>query len=68
MFALLGIVARGTAFTFRYDPTHALDASYRRSSAWRATHTLSRTIVAATASGSLPVSPYGGFCQRFIDP
>jgi cytochrome d ubiquinol oxidase subunit II len=69
--ALLGIVARGSAFTFRhYDPTGALDASY--SAVFRVASLLTPLslglIVAATASGSLPLVPQGGFREQFIDP
>jgi cytochrome d ubiquinol oxidase subunit II len=71
VFALLGIVARGSAFTFRhYDPTAALDTSY--SAIFRIASLLTPLslglIVAATASGNIPLLPYGGFCKQFIDP
>lgn len=71
VFALLGIVARGSAFTFRhYDPTNFLDTSY--SAVFRLASLLTPLslglIVAATASGDIPLERQGGFAEQFIDP
>lgn len=71
VFALLGIVARGSAFTFRhYDLSNALDSSY--SAVFRVASLLTPLslglIVAATASGSISLGATGSFAERFIDP
>jgi cytochrome d ubiquinol oxidase subunit II len=72
MLVLLGIVARGTAFTFRhYDPDPgALRPLY--SWVFRAASFLTPLflgiIVATTASGKLVAAPEIGFYQAFIAP
>jgi cytochrome d ubiquinol oxidase subunit II len=71
MFALLGIVARGSAFTFRhYDPTSTFDRWY--SGVFRFASVLAPVslglVLAATASGTFPVEPPGDFYGAFIAP
>jgi cytochrome bd ubiquinol oxidase subunit II len=70
---LVGIVLRGSAFTFRtYDDEH--DAVQRRwgrifSSASVVTPVLLGVCVGAVAAGRVgPVPPVGSFVQRFVDP
>lgn len=69
--ALLGIVARGSAFTFRhYDPTNTLDRSY--TAVFRAASLLTPLslglIVGATATGTIPGELRGGFYALYIAP
>ncbi|HKU38381.1 MAG TPA: cytochrome d ubiquinol oxidase subunit II [Polyangiales bacterium] len=71
LLVLLGIVARGSAFTFRhYDPTSAFDTSY--SVVFRAASVLTPLslglIVAATAAERIPLPGHGGFYEQFIAP
>lgn len=71
LMALLGIVARGSAFTFRhYDPTNALDRSY--TAVFRTASLLTPLslglIVAATATDSIPSDAHGDFYAQFIAP
>ena len=71
LFALLGIVARGSAFTFRhYDPTSTFDRWY--TAVFRAASLLTPLslglILAATASDTIPNDPSGGFYAQFIAP
>jgi cytochrome bd ubiquinol oxidase subunit II len=71
LFALLGIVARGSAFTFRhYDPSATFDRWY--TAAFRFASALAPLsmglVLAATASGSLPVGEQGDFYSLFIAP
>lgn len=68
---LLGIVARGSSFTFRhYDPTNVLDRSY--TAVFRAASLLTPLslglIVAATATETIPGDLAGGFYRQFIAP
>ncbi len=69
--ALLGIVARGSAFTFRhYDPTPTFDRSY--TAIFRAASVLTPLslglIVAATATDSIPAGLTGSFYELFVAP
>lgn len=69
--ALLGIVARGSAFTFRhYDPTAAFDRWY--TVVFRAASALTPLslglIVAATAADTIPSDAHGSFYAQFIAP
>jgi cytochrome bd ubiquinol oxidase subunit II len=71
VFALLGIVARGSAFTFRhYDPTGSLERSY--SAVFRFASLLAPLslglALAATASGTFPGHFEGDFYAMFIAP
>ena len=71
LFALLGIVARGSAFTFRhYDPTTTFDRSY--TAIFRAASLLTPLslglIVAATAADTIPADAHGDFYAQFIAP
>ncbi len=72
LFALLGIVARGSAFTFRhYDPTTTFDRWY--TVVFRAASLLTPLslglIVAATAAEALPTQATGGdFYTQFVAP
>jgi cytochrome d ubiquinol oxidase subunit II len=69
---LVGIVLRGSAFTFRsYDDEH--DAVQRRwgrifSSASVVTPVLLGVCIGAVAAGRVAVPPVGSFVQRFVDP
>lgn len=69
---LVGIVLRGSAFTFRtYDDEH--DASQRRwgrifASASVLTPVLLGVCIGAVASGRVVAPAGGGFAQRFVDP
>jgi cytochrome d ubiquinol oxidase subunit II len=69
---LIGIVLRGSAFTFRtYDSQH--DTAQRRwgrifSSASVITPVLLGVSIGAVASGRVGMEPSGGFVERFIDP
>lgn len=69
--ALLGIVARGSAFTFRhYDPSPTFKAGYTL--AFRLASALTPValglITAAVAAGTLPSEPTGDFYAVFIAP
>jgi cytochrome d ubiquinol oxidase subunit II len=69
--ALLGIVARGSAFTFRhYDPTSTFDRWY--TGVFRAASVLTPLslglIVAATATDTIPGDQRGSFYAQFIAP
>lgn len=72
LFALLGIVARGTAFTFRhYDPEPgALDTWY--TALFRAGSLLTPLFLgicmAATAAGRFPTEPNAGFYALYVAP
>lgn len=71
LLALLGIVARGSAFTFRhYDPTSTLDRWY--TVAFRVASLLTPLsmglVLAATAAGSLPVGVQGDFYSVYVAP
>lgn len=71
LFALLGIVARGSAFTFRhYDPSNTFDRWY--TVVFRAASVLTPLslglIVAATATETVPAQPRGDFYNQFIAP
>jgi cytochrome d ubiquinol oxidase subunit II len=71
LLALLGIVARGSAFTFRhYDPTLVLDRSY--TAVFRFASLLTPLslglIVAATATDTIPGDLHGSFFQLYIAP
>jgi cytochrome bd ubiquinol oxidase subunit II len=69
---LIGVVLRGSAFTFRsYGSQH--DAAQRRwgrifSSASVITPVLLGVSIGAVASGRVGMEPSGGFVERFIDP
>jgi cytochrome d ubiquinol oxidase subunit II len=69
---LVGIVLRGSAFTFRtYDSQH--DAAQRRwgrifSSASVITPILLGVSIGAVASGGVGREPSGSFMQRFVEP
>lgn len=69
---LVGIVLRGSAFTFRtYDDEH--DAAQRRwgrifSSASVLTPLLLGVCIGAVASGRVVAPTQGGFAERFVDP
>jgi cytochrome d ubiquinol oxidase subunit II len=69
---LIGIVLRGSAFTFRtYDDEH--DAAQRRwgrifSSASILTPLLLGVCIGAVASGRVVAPTRGGFAERFVDP
>ncbi|HYC33972.1 MAG TPA: cytochrome d ubiquinol oxidase subunit II [Gemmatimonadales bacterium] len=69
---LVGIVLRGSAFTFRtYDIEH--DANQRRwgrifASASAATPVLLGICIGAVASGRVVAPARGGFAERFVDP
>jgi cytochrome bd ubiquinol oxidase subunit II len=69
---LIGVVLRGSAFTFRsYDSQH--DTAQRRwgrifSSASVITPVLLGVSIGAVASGRVGMEPSGGFVERFIDP
>jgi cytochrome bd ubiquinol oxidase subunit II len=69
---LVGIVLRGSAFTFRtYDSQH--DAVQRRwgrifASASVITPVLLGVSIGAVASGRVGAEPGGGFAQRFVEP
>jgi cytochrome bd ubiquinol oxidase subunit II len=69
---LIGIVLRGSAFTFRtYDSQH--DAAQRRwgrifSSASVITPILLGVSIGAVASGGVGREPPGSFMQRFVEP
>lgn len=69
---LVGIVLRGSAFTFRtYDSQH--DAAQRRwgrmfASASVITPVLLGISIGAVASGRVGVETSGGFVQQFVDP
>jgi cytochrome bd ubiquinol oxidase subunit II len=69
---LIGIVLRGSAFTFRtYDDEH--DAAQRRwgrifSSASVLTPLLLGVCIGAVASGRVVAPTEGGFRERFVDP
>ena len=71
LFALLGIVARGSAFTFRhYDPTSTFDRWY--TVVFRLASLLTPLslglILAATASDTIPSDAAGTFYAQFIAP
>jgi cytochrome d ubiquinol oxidase subunit II len=71
LLALLGIVARGSAFTFRhYDPTQTLDRSY--TAVFRAASLLTPLslglIVAATATDTIPADSDGSFYAQYVAP
>ena len=69
---LVGIVLRGSAFTFRtYDDEH--DAAQRRwgrifSSASVLTPVLLGVCIGAVASGRVVAPSQGGFAERFVEP
>ncbi len=69
---LVGIVLRGSAFTFRtYDDQH--DAAQHRwgrifASASILTPLLLGVCIGAVASGSVVAPTQGGFAERFVDP
>ena len=69
---LVGIVLRGSAFTFRtYDDEH--DAAQRRwgrifSSASLLTPVLLGVCIGAVASGRVVAPSQGGFAERFVEP
>jgi cytochrome d ubiquinol oxidase subunit II len=69
---LVGIVLRGSAFTFRtYDDEH--DAAQRRwgrifSSASVLTPLLLGVCIGAVASGRVVAPTHGGFVERFVEP
>ena len=69
---LVGIVLRGSAFTFRtYDDEH--DAAQRRwgrifSSASVLTPVLLGVCIGAVASGRVVAPTQGGFAERFVEP
>lgn len=71
LFALLGIVARGSAFTFRhYDPSASLDRWYTvvfRFASLLAPMALG-LVLAATAAGTLPDGTRGDFYSQYIAP
>jgi cytochrome d ubiquinol oxidase subunit II len=71
LFALLGIVARGSAFTFRhYDPSASFDRWYTvvfRFASALAPLSLG-LVLAATAAGTVPEAPDGDFCAQYIAP
>jgi cytochrome d ubiquinol oxidase subunit II len=71
LFFLLGVVARGSAFTFRhYDPTATLERWYTvvfRASSLLAPLSLG-LCVAASASGRLPVAAQHDFYASYIAP
>jgi cytochrome d ubiquinol oxidase subunit II len=69
--ALLGIVARGSAFTFRhYDPTSTFDRWY--TGVFRAASLLTPLslglIVAATATDTIPRDLQGSFYAQYVAP
>jgi len=71
LLSLLGIVARGSAFTFRhYDPTSTFDRWY--TGAFRIASLLTPLslglVLAATAGGSLPVGVQGDFYSVYVAP
>jgi cytochrome bd ubiquinol oxidase subunit II len=71
LIALLGIVARGSAFTFRhYDPTSTFDRSYTAIFRFASVLTpLSLGLVlAATAAGTIPAGPTGDFYSVYVAP
>jgi cytochrome d ubiquinol oxidase subunit II len=69
LISLLGIVARGSAFTFRhYDPTSAFDRSYTvvfRVASLRTPLSLG-LVIAATAAGTIPAGQSGDFYTLYV--
>jgi cytochrome bd ubiquinol oxidase subunit II len=71
LLALLGIVARGAAFTFRhYDPSASFDRWY--TVAFRVASMLAPLslglVLAATAAGRFPKGPEGDFYAHYVAP